>query len=486
MTLFRLFGTTSFRGKHWIGTLLTVVLVTHTVWGNEPKHDEPSHGEPVQGEPGSAAEETTNEPPHSIEGAANPAAKSPSPHPSEHEGPPPFPTGMGETNTSSASPALSASENLFPRKMTEEEADFQEFQVRLDDGLRQKRERKFPEAENTFVALLQTTAPPAIQRKALLEIGILAQEQRQFTRAQQIFSQYLSKFRDDPSVPEVLLLQALVYREMGAHTLAISRFFAVMSTALHLPQGRTDYYERLVLRAQTEIAETYYLKGDFAEATDYLSRLLKLNDRQLNRAQIRYKLIRALSQQARPVDVVSQASLFIGDHSLAREIPEVRFLLATALKRLARNREATEQVLALLQPSIHEAEEPTEGWAQWRQRAGNEIGNQLYEEGDYFNALEIYLKLVNLNANSSWQIPVLYQIGLINERLEQPAKASDTYEKIGALAKKMESGNLTPALSAVIDMAQWRSDNLSWQLKAAQASGQLRSATPLKVAQSSQ
>ena len=50
---------------------------------------------------------------------------------------------------------------------------------------------------------------------------------------------------------------------MGVNTLAISKFYSVMSTALKLKLDNIDYYKRLVLQAQTEIADTYYLEGKF-------------------------------------------------------------------------------------------------------------------------------------------------------------------------------------------------------------------------------
>jgi len=59
-------------------------------------------------------------------------------------------------------------------------------------------------------------------------------------------------------------------------------------------------------------------------------------------------------------------------------------------------------------------------------------------------------------------VPVLYQIGLLYERLQQPQKAADTYQEI--LARQKELGtNSSPGLKTVMDMARWRSEFLNWQ-----------------------
>jgi tetratricopeptide (TPR) repeat protein len=167
----------------------------------------------------------------------------------------------------------------------------------------------------------------------------------------------------------------------------------VMTTSLRLKLDRLDYYQRLVLQAQTEIADTYYLQGKFGEAAEFLGRLLKLDNPQLNKSQIIYKMIRSLSSMNRHTDVVAQAEFFITNYPATPEIAEVRFLLADSLKKQGRTREATQQVLVLLESQQTTATNRPGNWIYWQQRTGNEIANQLYKEGDYLNALDIYKNL---------------------------------------------------------------------------------------------
>jgi len=399
---------------------------------------------------------------------------------------------------------LIANSNLVSTALSDASAKLQEYQAKLESGRQQKREKSFARAEKTFISLLDTDAPPELHRTALLELALLAQEEQHLLKAQQVFAQYVEKYQDDPSVPEILLRQGLIYRQMGAPMMALSKFYSVMTTSLRLKAERLDYYERLVLQAQTEIADTYYLQGKSAEAADYLGRLLKLDSPQLNKAQILFKLVRSLSILGRYNDVLAQAELFVGQYPRASELPEVRFLLAVALKKLGRNQEAMQQVLALLESQQSTAEHNPENWVYWQQRTGNEIANQLYREGDHVNALEIYRNLAESNTSTAWQVPAWYQMGLVYERLQQPQKAAEAYTRIlerqtkefvalspqkppspvvpampgdgglgGEGAKRLGAEKLSPSLRAVFDMAKWRKDHLQWQAHAEQTSARL-------------
>jgi tetratricopeptide (TPR) repeat protein len=138
----------------------------------------------------------------------------------------------------------------------------------------------------------------------------------------------------------------------------------------------------------------------------------------------------------------------------------------------------------LLQEQKERTKEHPELWAYWQQEAGNEIGNQLYREGDYVRALNIYTALAQMDSQPTWQLPVGYQIGLTYERLAQPQKALQSYQAI--LQREPElSTNATPSTKALFEMARWRADFVQWQAKAetrpsSAAPGALgsRSATP--------
>jgi tetratricopeptide (TPR) repeat protein len=321
------------------------------------------------------------------------------------------------------------------------------------------------EAEPVLIDLISGAAPEGIKQQALLELAMAAKDAGDSARAQQVYAQYLSRWPNDLLIPEILLRQGQLFREMGLNNLALAKFYAVMTSSLVLKNDKLDYYQRLVLAAQTEIAETHYQLGKYSEAADFFSRLLKQANTQLNRLSAQYRLIRSCSALERNDEVVYQGSDFLARYSEAPEQPEVRFLVALALKRLGRNGESMQQVLSLLQEQKERTKDHPELWSYWQQQAGNEIGNQLYREGDYVRALSVYLSLAQLDPKPAWQLPVGYQIGLTYERLAQPGKALETYQSI--LQRESELGtNVAPGTKALLEMAKFRAGFVQWQAKA--------------------
>jgi len=353
-----------------------------------------------------------------------------------------------------------------------------EWQQYLEIARRQRLARLFSDAAPTFISILRTNAPEELKRTALLELAIIAQEENNLLRAQQIFAHYVSKWPDDPAAPEVILRQGLILRQMGLNQLALTKFYAVMTSSLVLKSDKLEYYQRLVLQAQTEIAETYFQQGKFQDSAEFFSRVLKLDSPLLNKPQVHFKLIRSLNALGNFEEAAVQGFTFLSRYQEALEQAEVRFYLAMALKRLGRNNDAMQQVLLLLQDQQGSAPRHPAHWAYWQQRTGNEIANQLYKEGDYLRALEVYGGLAALSTNADWQLPVWYQMGLACERLEQPARAAAHYSRIAAREPELGT-NATPGLRTLIDMARWRQQHLGWQTNTANA---VREFTPPRLA----
>ena len=337
------------------------------------------------------------------------------------------------------------------------------FQILLQTGQKLRQQKSYSQARSSFVTVLENDAGESLQRTALLELALMAQEQGELARAQQIFTQYIRTYHDDPSVAEVLLRQGLLYRQMGVPSLALVKFYAVMTTSLSSKNGTVDHYQRLVLMAQTEIADTYFLQGKQEEAAEFYMRLLKLDSPDLNKALIQYKLVRCLSGLCKYPEAAAQAQDFLQRFPDASQQPEVRFLLATALKQQGQKEEAVQQVLALLKSQQHAENRAT--WVYWQQRAGNEIGNQFYEESNFVNALDVYSALADLDAAPSWQMPVWYQMGIVYERLQQPQKAIELYARIIGREKELTPA-AGPGLKTVLEMAKWRASFLGWQAQA--------------------
>ncbi len=337
------------------------------------------------------------------------------------------------------------------------------FQHEIDTARQLRRNKDLDNAEKMLVTLLEEDPPVDIKRAALFELALVAQDQKNVTRAQQIFAHYIQLYPQDPTVPEVLLRQGLIYRQMGAYNMAIGKYYSVMNSALGLKLDQFDYYKRLVLQAQTEIAETYYLQSKYAEASDFLRRILKQKSVELNRAQVHFKLIRCLSGLGKHTEVIMEMNNFIQEYPDASELPELYYLCASSYKTLGRTREAHGEVMKLLKSQADTVKTNPENWIYWQQRAGNDIANQLYLEGDYLNALGIYNHLASLSDAPVWQVPIWYQIGLIYERLSQPAKATDRYVAIAGREKDIVADGSPPSVKTVLEMAKWRKEQIEWR-----------------------
>jgi tetratricopeptide (TPR) repeat protein len=346
------------------------------------------------------------------------------------------------------------------------ESSTMKYQLALESARALRASKELKRSERTLIQLLEGRGPEEIKRAALLELGMVMQEQQEFTKAQQTYSEFVRRYEKDPATPEVLLRQGYLYRQMGVPVLALSKFYAVISSCLNLKLDQLEYYQKLVTRAQAEIAETYLLEGQYADAIDYFNRLLKLESPDLERSEVLYKLARSYSAAGKSAEAVATARLFVEkfpDHS---EVPEARFLLATSLKKMGRTEEALKEIDALLKGQNEKSRSDPTQWLYWQQRAGNEIANQLYREGDFVSALQVYQLLADLNKSAEWQVPVWYQIGLVFENLKQHAKACDMYDKVIAREKETSAKGPNAALKQVAEMAAWRKQCLNWETAA--------------------
>jgi tetratricopeptide (TPR) repeat protein len=326
-----------------------------------------------------------------------------------------------------------------------------------------RRQRDNAAASKLLLGLLEEKLPSEYRRAVMFELAMVAQDENQLGRAQQILAQYLQLFPTDPTVPEVLLRQGLLYRQIGANGMAVTKFYAVMNSALGMQVEQFDYYKRLVLQAQTEIADTYYQQGKYQDAIEFFRRILKQSSAELNKSPLHFKYIRCLTALNRHAEAVPECEAFFSAYPAAAEVPELHFVCADSLRQLGRRRDSMLQVLELLESQKETVQSNPEGWTYWQQKAGNQIANELYKDGDYLNALEIYNRMAVLSTKISWQVPVAYQAGLIYDHLQEPARALEQFEKIITREKEILAADDSPSLLTVLEMAKWRKQNMGWQ-----------------------
>lgn len=347
-----------------------------------------------------------------------------------------------------------------------------EFQRKLEEARRQREAHDPKAAAKIFMELLESPAGDVIKRSAWLELAIVSQEVGNLPQAQRTFTEFLKRFPGDESIPEVLLRQGLIYRQMGLPQLALTKFYAVLSSALGLKSERLALYQKLVLQAQTEIADTYYLEGKYNEAADFYRRLMRLDSPQLNAVTIHYKLIQALDRGGKPLEVMALAGDFLRRRKETAEEPEVRYLLAGALQKLGRTDDAIREVAKLLQAQRSQAPTQPGNWSYWQQRTGMQVAKYLVEQGDDTRALQIYGALVSLSEEKDWRWPIHYQMGLAYERLGQGERALASYDAILATpetsagaTKPAGPESLSKGAENLREMARWRRNFVSWQLK---------------------
>ena len=73
---------------------------------------------------------------------------------------------------------------------------------------------------------------------------------------------------------------------------------------------------------------------------------------------------------------------------------------------------------------------PNRIWNFWKKKTGNYLANKFFENAEYFNAYRIYSALQDIDPSPSWQVPVLYQVALCEEKLGNYVQAMETYSSI--------------------------------------------------------
>jgi hypothetical protein len=270
-------------------------------------------------------------------------------------------------------------------------------------------------------------------------------------------------------------------------------------------------------RAMLEIAETFLAGENYDSAIkfyDRLNRLEQLDDR--DRSIVQYKrglahFRRAVStmqqeenvaRQGEGAQVISQEPDFDktarADFAKVKEIlrgystlfpnssyvPETHYLLALAYEHSNQDEESISQLLSLLReadfnPNSTIEEEQLKSdrdrdyakieqlrtiWAFWKKKTGNYLANKFFEAGEYFNAYRIYSALRPIDDSPNWQVPLIYQIALCEEKLGNYVQASESYLEIEDYVNQVKEAREGLAgskyLNFVFGMAKWRREQL--------------------------
>ena len=102
-------------------------------------------------------------------------------------------------------------------------------------------------------------------------------------------------------------------------------------------------------------------------------------------------------------------------------------------------------------------------WNFWKKKTGNYLANKFFEDNEYFNAYRIYSALREIDSAPSWQVPILYQTALCEEKLGNYVQAMETYSSIEEYVKSEDAREgmaNNKYLKFVFGMAKWRREQL--------------------------
>lgn len=357
----------------------------------------------------------------------------------------------------------------------------EEMRSLLNLGSRLAERGEYDAAEIAFRQVLGAPrVPVAEERAALLGLAQLHRRQGLLTKAAAIYERFLKEHADADETPEAMLALGRTLRALGAHKLAIARFYSVLNSTLKLTGETMERYQVLAKTAQFEIAETHFQSGNFTEANKFFSRLRLLDLAPADRARAHFKAGYALRLQGDSEGAVGTLRAYIEQWPEDENVPEARYLLAVALRELKRPQEAFAATLDLLRSEKSRSEADAKRWAYWQRKTGNQLANDFYENGDTHNARIIYAGLLELSPDPAWRLPISYQIALCDERLGQPGRARIAYE---AIIKAASTGTPSTDLAELAKMAKWRIEHLEWRDRVGQQlSNALESATDKSAA----
>lgn len=320
-------------------------------------------------------------------------------------------------------------------------------------------------AEIAYRQILHSSAfSKAEQQEALLGMGRCYRRQATYTKAAAVYEKFLKEFPNDGRIPDVLLDLGRTLRAMGAHKMAIARFYSVLNSTLKLPSDAFDHYQLLAKTAQFEIAETHFDASNYAEAGKFFSRLRLLDLAPVDRARAHFKSAYSLQLSGDEEAAVTSLRAYLEQWPEDENVPEARFLLATTLRKLGRSDEALTETFALLRGEKSQSSAEPRRWIYWQRRTGNQLANEFFHSGDTANALAIYQGLAALSSDPSWQLPVLYQVALCQEQLRATDRAKESYQNIVTAVAKLSGASAE--LNELAKMASWRISNMEWHQQA--------------------
>jgi tetratricopeptide (TPR) repeat protein len=319
--------------------------------------------------------------------------------------------------------------------------------------------------EQFYQKLLAVDAPDSAKRQGLFDMFEVYRIRKIYSKAIAVGERIHSLFPDDPNAADVLLKLGRIYRETGAYQLATARFYNVLNAALRVDQSELAKYKDYSMQAEFEIADTYVDSGDYKQAARMYSLLDRLDLTQDQKAHTEFEGVYCTFLLGDYAGAVDAGRKFFESFGRSAYAPQCHYVVSVALKALGREQEAVDETLALLRMEKNVAKSDSDAWIYWQKKTGNQLANQMYQQGDYLRALTIYQAMAKLSDDPEWRWPVIYQVGLCFERLGLPDRATEAYQFIQDENKKAQAASkpIGDDLTQLVQMAEWRSGHVQWQ-----------------------
>ncbi|MEI6871598.1 MAG: tetratricopeptide repeat protein, partial [Verrucomicrobiota bacterium] len=328
-------------------------------------------------------------------------------------------------------------------------------------------------AEGFLVSLVAVDLPDSEKKMALTEVAAIYEEKGDMTKAIAIYEKLCSVLDADLERPNWLLKLGQLYRDSGAYQMAITRYYAVIQLGMKMGSSDFDRFKLATRQAQREIANTYFVKGDFEQAQKFYNMALRSDLPKEERAIAMFRSAHCTFMRNDMNGATNALERFLKDYSKHAAAAEARYMLASAYKTLGRPQDAYDTVIDLLRAAKDKSEADPKAWSFWQKKAGNEFANDYYQRGDFVNAVTIYQALAALETAPEWRWPVVYQMGLCFERLRLEPRAVECYKFIVDENAKPDfrSQKMPQSVGNLVKMAGWRVEQLAWE---GSTNGQLR------------
>jgi tetratricopeptide (TPR) repeat protein len=215
------------------------------------------------------------------------------------------------------------------------------------------------------------------------------------------------------------------------------------------------------------------MNRDYARALALFDRIELLELSAENHETVLYYKILATLKLPELKAGIELIDTFIEEFPESEFLPELLYSKADVMMKLGEKDSSIALFMRLLDSAKNESDASERQRTFWHQQAGNRLANRFYAEGDYSVALRIYQGMVELSEQSSWRIPVIYQIALCFEKMAMHKRAQESYLFIEQKMKPLDVDTLSPALRQIKENTAWRLKVIQWRIDAEEQAASL-------------